>query len=348
MAEVYAYITNFNDISNVILKISIICILIYTIINFINKHKDKKIETINKITVGTGNSITFIDIIGVIVLSTLMILALIYLCKIEKIITYISIPSTILIIYIIYLRPMLKLNAEPFVYNYSLYGFALIIAILVNSKIDYLEYFRKIDNESISQIMAILLVLIQTYTIFYCFIVNCYFLIKSIAKFNISKFEDNFSKCIKYLEKHISYDNIELKYEYSNELYYGKKGRILKLLLIMPFFIFDTTRCMLLYLLSYLFTTIINPICIFIKFILKLLNKVSNTNENKINYGISKITLILTFIITYLLLQLNSTIFQDRIIATYEYLSTAILIPVILDSLSSMKDNFDLTNIKKK
>lgn len=341
MAELYAYITNFNDISITILNISLVCIIIYTIINFINKHKDGKEKIVSSGNVKLEAGVTIIDLLGGIILSVLMILFSLYLIKIGKIISYIAIPSTIFIIYVVYLKPMLKLNEEPFVYNYSLYGFVLVIAIWINSKIDYLEYFQQIGNESVSQVMVIILVLIQAYTIFYCLIVNCYFLIKSLAKFNISKFEDSFSKFRKYLERNISYDNIELTFERTNELFYGDKKKILKLLLIIPFFIFDIICCMILYLLSYLFTTIINPICIFIKFIFKTLNKMSNTNENKINYGISKITLILSFVITYLLIQLNSTIFQERIIATYEYISTTILIPVILESLLSMKGNLE-------
>ncbi|MGN1324706.1 MAG: hypothetical protein ACI4VR_05860 [Bacilli bacterium] len=348
MAEVYAYITNFNDVSDIILRISLVCIIIYTIINIIKKHKEKKVEVVNNKSVNLEKRITIIDFIGGITLSVLMILFSLYLIKIGKIISYIAIPSTIFIIYVVYLRPILKLNDEPFVYNYSLYGFILVMAIWINSKIDYLEYFQQIGNESVSQVMAIIFVLIQTYTIFYCLIVNCYFLIKSFAKFNISKFEDIFSKFRKHLERNISYDNIELTFEHTNELFYGDKKKILKLLLIIPFFIFDIIRCMILYLLSYLFTTIINPICIFIKFILKILNKISNTNENKINYGISKITLILSFVITYLLIQLNNTIFQERIIATYEYISTAILIPIILESLLSTKGNLELLRVKKK
>lgn len=348
MAEVYAYIANFNDISDIILRISLVCIIIYTIINLIKKHKEKKVEIVNNSNVKLEKSITIIDFIGVITVSALMTLFLLYLSKIGKIISYIAIPSTIFIIYVVYLRPMLKLNDEPFVYDYSLYGFVLVMAIWINSKIDYLEYFQQIDNESISQVMAIIFVLIQTYTIFYCLIVNCYFLIKSLTKFNISKFEDNFSKFKKYLERNISYDNIELTFEHTNELFYSSKRKILKLLLIIPFFIFDIIRCMVLYLLSYLFTTTINPFCMFMKFIFKILNKISNTNENKINYGISKITLILSFVITYLLIQLNNTIFQERIIATYEYISTAILIPIILESLLSMKGNLELLRVKKK
>ena len=42
MAEVYAYITNFNEISDIILRISLACIIIYTIINIVKKRKDKE------------------------------------------------------------------------------------------------------------------------------------------------------------------------------------------------------------------------------------------------------------------------------------------------------------------
>lgn len=342
MAEVYTYIINFNDISDIIIKISFACIIIYTMINFITKFKSKKVEILNDGNVKLENSITIIDFIGVIAVLVLVTLLLLYLSEIGKIISYIAIPSTIFIIYVVYLRPMLKLYDEQFIYVYSLYGFILVIAIFINSKIDYLEYFQQIGNESVIQVMAIILVLIQTYTIFYCLIVNCYFLIKSLAKFDVSKFEDIFSRFVKCLERNISYDNINLKFKYTNGLLYGSKKIILKLLLFIPFFIFDTIRCMALYLLSYLFSTTINPTCIFIKFILKFLGKISNINDNKINYGISKITLILSFVVAYLLMQLNNTIFQERVIATYEYISTAILIPIILEGLLSMKDNLEL------
>lgn len=348
MAETYSNIINFNYISNPIVMISCLCIIIYTIISCIKKPK-KEITNNKKINVKKRTKI--IEIIGSIFISLLMILFYSFLIKIHNIITYIAIPSGIFTIYIVYLRPILKLSDDPFLCDYSIYGNILVTALIINSKINYLDYFQKINSDSVSQVMTIIFSIIQIYLILYCLIVNCYFLIKSFSIFNITKIESNFCKFQKYLEKNISFENLKLTFKKSYGLFYSNKNKFCKIFMFIPFFMFDVVYCTLFCLLSYSFTIIINPICMFIEFTLKILNKISNTNENKINYGISKITLILSLVITYLLIQMNNTIFQERLISTYEYISTAILIPIILESLLSMKINLELIhkneNLKK-
>lgn len=229
-AEIYAYIANFNDTTNIILIISFIFIIIYSFINVLIKYKNGlKIENIVlKNDVKIRKNVTIIDILGAITLVVKLIYFLFYLFKIDKLISILSIPSTILIIYIVYVRPMIKLYNEPFKYNYTMYGLVLLVSIWINSKIDYIEYFRQSDSDSLSQVILIIIVLIQLYTTLYCLLVNLYFLLKSITYLNINKIKKYFLNIVKCLDERFLYDNIDFSYKYSNSLIQNNYNKLLK------------------------------------------------------------------------------------------------------------------------
>lgn len=201
MAKAYAHMINFYDISIIILKISGACIVIYTIISFIIKHKNKKTKIINNDNTNFENNKTLVDFVGLIILGIFLILFFIYSLKIVKVISYLAIPSTIFMIYVIYLKPIFKFKNTSFTYDYSWYGNILVIVPWIISRSDYLEFFQQINNESILQVLTIFFALIQLYLILFCIILNCYFLIKSFAELNVSKTRDNFCKLKNRLEK---------------------------------------------------------------------------------------------------------------------------------------------------
>ena len=92
------------------------------------------------------------------------------------------------------------------------------------------------------------------------------------------------------------------------------------------------------YLLSIIYSFIIFPIIKIIYIIFKLFININDIKLEKTVYFSTKIILIISFIVEYILIQINP-IFSDIIINVYEYISTAIMIPVILESLQLLNKN---------
>ena len=92
---------------------------------------------------------------------------------------------------------------------------------------------------------------------------------------------------------------------------------------------------------SVVLSMILKPFFIIINFIFSKIFQLSNTNENQINYGITKIVWTLSIIFVYIILQMNN-IFQSKIINTYEFISSVIIIPIILETLISLKEKIKI------
>lgn len=347
-AELYANLTNFNDVATFSLNVCIFLIVanifIYGIHFVLSKKQNYKKKENGDKRIGA------IECVGIIVLLILLvsfIFSLFYFEKLNFLTTILGVPTTLMIIYTVYIKPLIFFKQEPFKYNYVQYGLFLTIYLFVISKVNYLEAFQKMDSEGSAQVIVIIMVFLQTYTTLYCLLVNFYFLLKNISKFNFIKVENFFNNIYMMLKERFSDDVIKLKYKYSNELLatVNKKKFII---FIVPYFIFDTLLCLFILIVSLLFSFLIEPIYSILSPLIKFILKIYSSNENQINYGISKIVSVIALVSTYMLIQLNNketySVFQPRIISTYEFIATAILIPIILDGLMTIKDKLKLQN----
>lgn len=337
-SSIYANIVNSNNLIQNTLNVCYVCIIINLVIWFIDNTKNnnfKKDEEKKEKQEKERPKFGLIEIIGSLFACAILIYVVILICKYDYFVTFLSIPSLILIVYIVYIKPMLKDEKAPFNYDYYSYGAMLTLLLSFVTKIDYEEYFSKIQSDGVSQVIVIIFLLFQIYSSMYCLIMNVYFVIKSLGKINVNKLNDKYDLFLNKMYDVLGFDNLNIYFNLTNSIV-KKKSKFFISVLIIPYFLIDVFYCLFLYLLSILFTFVLSPILFFVRYLLKLIIKSTETNENHISYGIAKFISVFSIIIVYILLQMNS-VFQTRIISVYEFFSTAILIPLILDSLINFR-----------
>lgn len=339
--DIYLKIIDANSIIKTIIFICLVCIVIDLIISTISFFKKDNIIVSCKEKTKKKFKFGVIEIIGCFILLPLIIYLIFPILKNTLITTILTIPSFILLFYTIYIKPMVDDKISTFKFDYSLYGSALVILLQSLIKIDLKTSFLKIINESELQIICIIILLFELYTSIYCLILNIYFVIKNLNKIGISTLEKKYNKLVNNLSNLLHYNKITLEFALANKLI-KNYSKIKKIILFIPYFSLDIIYCFSKYILSVMFSFILNPILIILKSIISKLTELSETNENQISYGIAKIVSTFSIIIVYMLLQMNE-IFQPRIIATYEFIASVILIPIILDGLLSLK-----SQLKKK
>ena len=340
--ELYKNIINVNSLINFIIYFSICCIIFNFIISLIHDIKSKN-NAINNNKGENEKTINIIEFIGGISIALLLTICLkSIITKIIKYISFMCIPSIVLLFYIVYIKPMTTDKPSAFKFNYYEYGSVVTWALVFFSKINYNDLFISITSEGLLQIICIIILLFEIYSSFYCLIVNVYFVIKNLKKVNISSFINKYEKLINLIYSKIDFNSIILKFNNTNKLVYNKHNSIIKkILLFFPKFILDIIICTTTYTISLFLSIIIKPFCIIIDFLFSKIIQLSNTNENQINYGLSKIVWTFSIIFVYIILQINN-VFQTKIINTYEFISSVIIIPIILEALISLKEKLKL------
>lgn len=181
--------------------------------------------------------------------------------------------------------------------------------------------------------VVILLLIFQYYLITYSIIINIYFIIKN---FKIIKFNIFYDKYNLFLNKiFIFFRDIKLDFTQTNIALLKVKKKHNNFFIIIYFF-YDCIKSTLILVFSLLFNFTLFPVLSFLNFLFRSLLKISKADESHVNYGITKLTFGLTLTIVYILLQ-TTEIFQDCIISIYEFFSTAIIIPLILESLLNIR-----------
>ena len=338
-SSIYASIVNSNIIIQFILYVCYACVFINFAIWFIDNKKHNGFDKEEEKSKNEKTKFGLIELFGSLFSCAILIYVLISICKYGLFISILSIPSLIFITYLVYIKPMIKDEKVPFNYDYYSYGAILTVLLSFVTKIDYQEYFSKIQSDGVAQVIVIIFLLFQVYSSMYCLIMNLYFVIKNFEKINIYKLNDKYNLLLNKLYSFLSFDNLNIYFYLTNSII-KKQSRIFIILLVIPYFLVDVLYCILLYLLSLLFTFVLSPILFFIKYLLKLIIKSTKTNENHISYGFAKFISVFSIILVYILLQMNN-VFQPRIISVYEFFSTAILIPLILDSLINFRSKLN-------
>lgn len=346
--NLYLKIIDANNLINTIVIISEICIIINFIISIIlhirnNKNNSKNINNDSKIIdTKNNNAIIIIEIIGSIFIFSIILNLILMFGNINKYISFIYIPSIILVFYMIYIKPLITDKPSVFKFDYYEYGTLIALSLLIFSKIDYKNLFVNVKSEGTMQVICILILLFEVYSCFYCLLLNIYFVIKNLKKINISKVIKVYKNAVEKIYFKFDFNDIKLEFINTEKLLYNTNiSNFRKYLLFLTKFILDIILCSFKYVFSLFLSFLIKPFLTILNFILSKIIQLSNTNENQINYGLSKIIWTFSIIFTYIILQINN-IFQSRIINTYEFISSVIIIPIILESLISFKNKLKI------
>lgn len=333
--EPYLNIIDTNFITYIIIFSSgciIFNFIVSLIYNSVNRNNNKNLEENNE------DNFNMIDLLGSLLLILIIIFLIPVFVKINKFISFLYIPSIILLFYIVYIKPMYYDRAFDFKFDYYEYGAVITFSLFFFSTSDFKNSFISITSVGTLQVICIFILLLEIYCSFYCFLLNLYFVIKNLKKINIDFFVEKYQRFIKNVNKKFDYSNIILRFDNTYKLTYDKNVvKFKRILLFFPYLLLDSLVCFFKYVVSLFFSLILKPFFIILNYILLKIVKLSNTNENQINYSLTKIVWTLSIILVYIILQMN-TIFQNRIINTYEFISSVIIIPIILDSLLSFKE----------
>ena len=176
------------------------------------------------------------------------------------------------------------------------------------------------------QVNCIILLLFETHISLYCLILNVCLLIK---KFNIDKLYN----CVNILQSKITKFSTE-------ENYPTFKSFDIKYFNSIIFIIYNLLSTSFKFLLSLFLTSVVLPLFDIFAFVLEGINHLSKTNTQKIDFKVSKLTFILSIIMVLIIIYIYNC-FQERIVSTYEFISSVILIPLIITGLQNIEKNFN-------
>lgn len=343
--DLYKSIVDANSLINFIIYFSAGCIIINFIISLIHdiRSKNNKNNSTNNNKKESEKRLSLIEFIGGISIVLIILILTPILAKISKYISFMYIPSIILFFYMVYIKPMTTDKPSAFKFDYYEYGAVVTWALFIFSKINYNDLFISITSEGALQVICILVLLFEIYSSFYCLLLNIYFVIKNLKKINIDIFINKYENLIKLVYSKFDFNNLILKFDNTSKLVYNKhNSKNKKILLFLPNFVLDTIMCTFKYTISLFLSMILKPFFTIISFIFSKIIQLSNTNENQINYGLTKIVWTFSIIFVYIILQMNN-VFQAKIINTYEFISSVIIIPIILEALISLKEKIKIS-----
>lgn len=339
--DLYTSIVDAKNIMNFVIYFCIICIIINFIISLMTDIFKRKSDEQNDIK--SESSFGIIELLGGMCLVLIMIGLLPIYFKVSKYISILYVPSILLFFYVIYIKPMTSDRPSIFKFDYYEYGAILTWALFFFTKLDFKESFTNASSEGSLQVICIIILLFEIYSCIYCLLLNLYFVVKNLKKIKVNILIEKYEILIEKIYSKLDFSKILLNFSLSNKLIYSKRNtKLKKILLFLPYFTLAIVICLFKYIFSIFLSFTIKPILTMFSFIFSKIIQLSNTNENQINYGITKIVATISIVFVYIIIQMND-IFQTRIINTYEFISSVIIIPIILEAFISLKEK-----IKKK
>ncbi len=337
--NLYVNVVSMIPFVNFVIYTSTICIMINYVISFTKTLQNFKKGT-NSEQISKEKTYSIIDMTGGIFIAIAFLTLMFQLMKIWKFISLMYFPSIILLFYTIYIKPM-TYKSSTFKFDYYEYGSIVTFSLIFFTKINYSELFNAFNSEGMLQGICIICLLLEVYTCFYCLMLNIYFLIKNLQKININRFIKKHKTVIKKFYDIFDFDNLILKLVNTNNLIFNKDvKKSKKIVLFFPNFIIDVISCFFKYTFFFFFSMTCKPFFTILDLIFSKVMRLSEVNENFANYGLSKLVWTFSIIIVYIILQIND-IFQPKIINIYEFISSVIIIPIILEALISIKEKFN-------
>ena len=328
------FFNTFNIIENGIKLNSILAFIsiVLGFILYIFELKNEPEQTTNeKVTITPTN------IIGGIIMGGIIAILMWYVLKFINL-RFFYIPMYLLMIYVLVIIPIK--NGQIGILKNSAYTVSAYLVVILNCVFEYhsitINWLYTNFNIDIFQSLFIIYFFIVFYLSLYCLFLNIYYINRALI-ICFKKPYKLLNRYFKYIDSKFDYSNLTLKFE-KYKKYKTKKNLISKIFVYINYFILEIITNTVYYLLSIIYSFIIFPIIKIIYIIFKLFININDIKLEKTVYFSTKIILIISFIVEYILIQINP-IFSDIIINVYEYISTAIMIPVILESLQLLNKN---------
>lgn len=257
-------------------------------------------------------------------LSVLIILVLVFFLNLPLIKVFFQIINSLYLAHIFIINPLFN-NKLDFDYKKE----NTFISAMLFIEITYFLNFFKIENISLIlkntllvQLVVIFIILIIIFLIIYMVLINTSFIIFYLDKLWLNNL---------YIKTKTLANSISEKYDFNKfieELSNDYKLSEIKSLFIIVFKI----------IIAIIMNFIINTPIIILNIFLKNINEKYNSISDNSIYSISKITLVITLIIVYIIIEMSGD-FSSSLISIYELILSSILIPIFLEKLIKTKND---------
>lgn len=177
-------------------------------------------------------------------------------------------------------------------------------------------------NHNLKEILLIIYLLMKIILFTFIFLTNIAILLSNISILKIFNFKDSKTNDIFYTFKDYNFHF----YNKSNSKIYLIIDTLIYFLLSIPTILFN--------LINIIYLKFCTELKLFKNYIIKIVYNFNN-NSNKVIKKITNISIIIAFSIVHIITVINSSLFNDKIVQIYSFLSTVILIPFIYDSIKS-------------
>ena len=225
------------------------------------------------------------------------------------------------------LKPFISRENTKLISNYSSYASLSCVFCVIIEPIPYEKLLNFVSEKSVIELLLIFIFCLKVYLYSYIIIANVLNIFRMLRSLLV--FPKKESKLFE--------EKLKIKYDITNK-FQNKKGiRMLGSIII---YIYETFKNMLKLFIIWFYEIFILPILFIIKLFFKKIASILNVDDGKINFLVCKIMLIITFIVAYYNI-ITTNIFSSKTIMIFEYVSTAIIIPIALDSIISYKKIFN-------
>lgn len=309
------FILNNTIFDYIIIILFFINFILTMIIDLKEQRKELKslflLDNIKQIKIGT--------MIIAIIIST--IITYIKFCNLIRTLIYFVLPAVLLIknIFDTYKKEQ-SLSIDD---KYSkLWSICIFIIFFSSKSIPIYYKFLSPLNHNLKEILLIIYLLMKVILFTFIFLTSIAILLSNISilkPFNLkdSKTNDIFYKLNDY--------NFHF-YKKTNSKTYLIVDVLIYFLLSIPTILFN--------LINIIYLKLRKKLKLFKNHIIKIVYNFNN-NNNKVIRKITNISIIITFSLVHIIIIINSSLFNDKIVQIYSFLSTVILIPFIYDSIKS-------------
>lgn len=228
--------------------------------------------------------------------------------------------SIVFLAYIFIISPLLDIKKNNIITNneqivLSIFFLTNIYTITNKNIINLLT--TKLNNTYLIQSLTIIILVTLLFCIIYVVLINLYWLLFYINELYTTKIYNILCSILDNTDNDnkISELSEEIQKDYKWNLNDIKKLLIVIIKLIKPFLI------------EFILFTIIRISIVFFECILKI-----TENYNYIIYKLSKLAILISMFITYIIIQINNT-FGTNIISIFELIITSTIIPIIIEKL---------------
>lgn len=309
------FILNNTIFDYIIIILFFINFILTMIIDLKEQRKELKslflLDNIKQIKIGT--------MIIAIIIST--IITYIKFCNLIRTLIYFVLPAVLLIknIFDTYKKEQ-SLSIDD---KYSkLWSICIFIIFFSSKSIPIYYKFLSPLNHNLKKILLIIYLLMKVILFTFIFLTSIAILLSNISILKPFNLKDSKTNDIFYKFK-----------DYNFHFYKKTNSKTCLIVDVLIYFLLSIPT-ILFNLINIIYLKLRKKLKLFKNHIIKIVYNFNN-NNNKVIRKITNISIIITFSLVHIIIIINSSLFNDKIVQIYSFLSTVILIPFIYDSIKS-------------